>query len=158
LTEPPEEVTLGMIDEAKEARDYLRFVASTRMTRALWWCQSEAEFEEVMDDHSRNVARDEERILVCILRSWIEQLGLIPSSRRGKSSRMKNREMASMTTMSLTMGRRKMKSGPSESLRAGLQTSEGTQCQAMALVLAIPSAGIALNWIVTTLDRSRDGE
>jgi hypothetical protein len=43
-------------------------------------------------------------------------------------------------------------------VRAGLQTSEGTQCQAMALVLAIPSAGIALNWIVTTLDRSRDGE
>jgi hypothetical protein len=35
LTEPADEVTLEMIKEAKEVRDYLRFVASTRMTRAL---------------------------------------------------------------------------------------------------------------------------
>jgi hypothetical protein len=64
LTEPPNEATLEMIKDAKEGRDYLRFVASTRMTRAVWWLQSEVEFEEVMDDHSRNIAREEERMLV----------------------------------------------------------------------------------------------
>jgi hypothetical protein len=62
LTEPANEATFEMIKEAKEGRDYLRFVASTRMTRALWWLQSETEFEEVMDDHSRDEAREEERM------------------------------------------------------------------------------------------------
>jgi hypothetical protein len=41
LTEPPNEATLEMIKEAKEGRDYLRFVASTRMTRAVWWLESD---------------------------------------------------------------------------------------------------------------------
>jgi hypothetical protein len=64
LTGPPNEATLEMIKEAKEGRDYLRFVASTRMARAIWWLGSEVEFEEVMDNHSRTIAREEERMLV----------------------------------------------------------------------------------------------
>jgi hypothetical protein len=55
-----------MIEDAKGERDTVRFIASTRLAHAMWMGETEAEFEEVMNDHSWEVAREEERKLVRI--------------------------------------------------------------------------------------------
>jgi len=37
----------------------MEFISSTRMTHAMWYMQSEQEFEQVMDKHMRLMAREE---------------------------------------------------------------------------------------------------
>jgi hypothetical protein len=53
-----------MIQDAEEERDFIHFIASTRMARAMWLGETEIEFGKVMNDHSLNLAREEERRLV----------------------------------------------------------------------------------------------
>jgi len=42
----------------------MRFVFSTRITHVMWNEETEQDFKEVMDAHSRQMAREEQRKLV----------------------------------------------------------------------------------------------
>jgi nitrogen fixation-related uncharacterized protein len=56
-----------MIDAAKTLRDVTRFLSSTRMSRTMWWGEDETQFEESMNDHCMQLAREEEKMLVGVL-------------------------------------------------------------------------------------------
>jgi hypothetical protein len=50
LTDPPEDRTLEMIEDAKSERDSVHSIASTRMVRAMWLGETETELERKSAD------------------------------------------------------------------------------------------------------------
>jgi hypothetical protein len=72
LPAPAEEQTLYKIQQAKIMRDFSRFLLSTRMCKAMWWGETEAQFEEAMNDHAMKLAREEEKMVVRTLISSLK--------------------------------------------------------------------------------------
>jgi hypothetical protein len=69
-TAPAEESTIFMIQAAKTFKESARFLFSTRLSKTMWLGEDEAQFEESMNDHCMQLAREEEKMQVCSLMSY----------------------------------------------------------------------------------------
>lgn len=64
LTESLKAATIAKLQVTKLDKEMMHFIKSTRKTRAMWFMQTEVDFEEGMDNHSRQAARDIQRMMV----------------------------------------------------------------------------------------------
>jgi hypothetical protein len=64
LPAPAQKENIYKIHQAKIAKDFSRFLLSTRMYKVMWWGETEAQFEEAMNDHTMKLARQEQKELV----------------------------------------------------------------------------------------------